>query len=70
VSCRLFELDHAGDRSGILCAVVEYNSMKEFGLGGDAWFAEDAGWTLIERMRTERPFEAPFSGLFTEVPLI
>jgi hypothetical protein len=70
VGCRLFELDHAGERSGMLCAVVEYNSLKEFGLAGDAWFADDAGRTLIERMRTDRAFEAVFSGLFTEVMLI
>jgi hypothetical protein len=70
VGCRLFELDHAGDRSGMLCAVVEYNSLKEFGMAGDAWFGDDAGRTLIERMRTDRPFEAAFSGLFTEVMLI
>jgi hypothetical protein len=70
VGCRLFELDDAGDRSGMLCAVVEYNSLKEFGLAGDAWFADDAGWTLIERTRTNRLFEAAFSGLFTEVTLI
>jgi hypothetical protein len=50
--------------------VVEYNSLKEFGLAGDAWFAGDAGRTLIERMRTDRAFEAVFSGLFTEVMLI
>jgi hypothetical protein len=36
VGCRLFELDHAGERSGMLCAVVEYNSMREFGMAGDA----------------------------------
>jgi len=41
VGCRLFELDHAGDRSGLLCAVVEYNSMKEFGRASDAWLADD-----------------------------
>jgi hypothetical protein len=49
---------------------VEYNSLKEFGMAGDAWFADDAGRMLIERMRTDRPFEAAFSGLFTEVTLI
>jgi hypothetical protein len=67
VGCCLFELDHAGDRSGMLCAVVEYNSLKEFALAGDAWFADNAGRTLIERMRTNCPFEAAFSGLFTGV---
>jgi hypothetical protein len=65
--CRLFELDHARDRSRMLCAVVEYNSLKEFALAGDAWFANDARRTLIERMRTNRPSEAAFSWLFTRV---
>jgi hypothetical protein len=70
VGCRLFELDHAGERSGLLCAVVEYNSMKEFGMAGDAWLADDAGRSLTERMRSDRPFEAVSSGLYTEVALI
>jgi hypothetical protein len=69
VGSRLFELDHAGDRSGMLCAVVEYNTIREFGLAGDAWLADDAGREVTERMRTDRPFEAVFSGLFTEVPI-
>ncbi len=69
VGCRLFELDHAGDRSGMLCAVVEYNSMKEFGMAGDAWLADEEGRSLAERIRTDRPFEAVFSGLYTEVAL-
>lgn len=70
VRCRLFELDHAGERSGMLCAVVEYNSMKEFGMAGDAWLADEAGRSLTERMRTDRPFEAVSSGLYTEVAMI
>jgi hypothetical protein len=69
VGCRLFELDHAGDHSGMLCAVVEYNSMKEFGQAGDAWLADEAGRSLTERMHTDRPFEAVSSGLYTEVTL-
>jgi hypothetical protein len=70
VGCRLFELDHAGDRSGMLCSVVEYNSMREFGMAGDAWLADEAGRSLTERMRADRPFEAVSSGLYTEVTLI
>ena len=69
VGCRLFELDHAGDRSGLLCAVVEYNSMKEFGLAGDAWLADETGRSVTQRMRTHRPVEPVSSGLFTEVAL-
>jgi hypothetical protein len=61
----LFELDHAGERIGMLCAVVEYNSMKEFGMAGDAWLADEAGRSLIERLRTDRPFEPVSSGLYT-----
>jgi hypothetical protein len=70
VGCRLFELDHAGERSGMLCTVVEYNSMREFGIAGDAWLADEAGRSLTERMRADRPFEAISSGLYTEVALI
>ena len=69
VRCRLFELDHAGERSGMLCTVVEYNSMREFGMAGDAWLADGAGRSLTERMRADRPFEAISSGLYTEVAL-
>jgi hypothetical protein len=70
VGSRLFELDHAGERSGLLCAVVEYNSVREFGVAGDAWLADEAGRSLTERMRADRPFEAFSSGLYTEVALI
>jgi hypothetical protein len=69
VGCRLFELDHAGDRSGLLCAVVEYNSMKEFGLANDAWLADETGRSVTQRMRTDRPVEPVSAGLFTEVAL-
>jgi hypothetical protein len=69
VGCRLFELDHAGDRSGLLCAVVEYNSMKEFGRASDAWLADETGRSVTQRMRTDRPVEPVSSGLFTEVAL-
>jgi hypothetical protein len=69
VGCRLFELDHAGDHSGWLCAVMEYNSMREFGTAGDAWLVDDTGRSIVERMRTDCPFEPLSSGLFTEVTL-
>jgi hypothetical protein len=69
VGCRLFELDHAGDRSGLLCAVVEYNSMKEFGRASDAWLADEMGRSVTQRMRADRPVEPVSSGLFTEVAL-
>jgi hypothetical protein len=69
VSCRLFELDHAGEHSGWLCAVMEYNSMHEFGIAGDAWLADDTGRSITQRMRTDSPFEPLSSGLFTEVTL-
>ena len=69
VGCRLFELDHAGDRSGLLCAVAEYNSMKEFGQANDAWLADETGRSVTQRMRTDRPVEPASSGLFTEVAL-
>ena len=70
VRCRLFELDHAGERSGMLCTVTEYNSMREFGMAGDAWLADEAGQSLTERMRADRPFDPVSSGLYTEVALI
>jgi hypothetical protein len=69
VGCRLFELDHAGEHSGWLCAVMEYNSMKEFGTAGDAWLADDTGRSITQRMRNDCPFEPLSSGLFTEVTL-
>jgi len=69
VGCRLFELDHAGDRSGLLCTVVEYDSMKEFGRASDAWLADQTARTVTERMRSDRPVEPVSSGLFTQVDL-
>lgn len=69
VGCRLFELDHAGEHSGWLCAVMEYSSMKEFGTAGDAWLGDDTGRSLTQRMRNDYPFEPLSSGLFTEVTL-
>ena len=69
VSCRLFELDHAGEHSGWLCAVMEYNSMREFGTAGDAWLGDDTGRSITQRMRTDSPFEPLSTGLFTEVTL-
>ena len=69
VDCRLFELDHAGEHSGWLCAVMEYNSMREFGMAGDAWLADDAGRSITGQMRNDRSFEPLSSGLFTEVTL-
>ncbi len=69
VRCRLLQLDHAGERSGSLCAVMEYNSMKDFGIAGDAWQTDDAGKTLIERLRNDSPFQPLSAGMFTEVAL-
>jgi hypothetical protein len=67
--CRMFELDHAGEHSGWLCAVMEYDSMKDFGTAGDAWLADDMGRSITQRMRNDRPFEQLSAGLFTEVTL-
>jgi hypothetical protein len=69
VGCRLFELDHAGEHSGWLCAVVEYESMRAFGTAGDAWMNDEAGRRLTDRMHTDSPFMPISSGLFTEVQL-
>ena len=69
MGCRLFELNHAGQHSGWLCAVMEYDSMREFGIASDAWMTDDAGRRLTETMRGDCPFEALSSGLFTEVAL-
>jgi hypothetical protein len=69
VGCRLFELNHAGEHSGWLCAVMEYNSMTEFGTAGDSWMADDAAQRLTAKMRADSPFEPISSGLFTEVAL-
>ena len=59
----MFELDHAGEHSGWLCAVMEYNPMREFGMAGDAWLADDAGRTITGQMRNDRSFEPLSSGL-------
>ena len=69
MGCRMFELDHAGEHSGWLCAVMEYNSMHEFGTAGDAWLADDAGRSITQRMRNDAPFAPVSAGLFTEVRL-
>jgi hypothetical protein len=69
MGCRLFELHHAGDRSGWLCGVMEYESMTDFGKAGDAWMADDTGRRLTEQMRSDRPFMPISSGLFTEIAL-
>ena len=66
--CRLFELDHAGEHSGWLCAVIEYESMTTFGTAGDAWMA-GGGRELTARLRTDSPFVPISSGLFTEVTI-
>ena len=68
VGCRLFEMDHAGAHTGMLAAVMEYDSMAAFGAAGDAWMA-NGGSTLTERMRTDRPFLPISSALYTEVAL-
>jgi hypothetical protein len=69
VGCRLFELNHAGPQAGLLCAVMEYNSMREFGQAGDAWMGDEAAQRLVQTMRGDSPFEPVSSGLFTEVAL-
>ena len=69
VGCRMFELDHAGEHTGWLCAVMEYNSMHEFGTAGDAWLADETGRSITQRMRNDAPFAPLSAGLFTEVRL-
>jgi hypothetical protein len=70
VGCRLFELNHSGPQSGLLCAVMEYNSMKEFGQAGDRWLADDDARRLISTLRGDGPVEPVSSGLFTEVSIL
>jgi hypothetical protein len=70
VGCRLFELNHAGDRSGLLCAVMEYNSMREYGQGIDARMATPEGQRFLQTMRSGGPIEPVSSGLFTEVAIL
>ena len=69
VGCSLFELYHAGPRSGELCAVMQYNSMTDYGRAGDAWMQDDDARRLTETMRGDSPFVPGTSGLFTEVTL-
>jgi len=70
VGCRLFELNHAGPQTGLLCAVMEYNSTTEFGQAGDGWMTDDAARRLTNTMRGDSPFEPVSSGLFTEVAIL
>jgi hypothetical protein len=70
VGCRLFELNHAGPESGLLGAVMEYNSMREFREAGDWWLTDDEGRRMTETMRSDSPFEPISSGLFTEVTIL
>jgi hypothetical protein len=70
VGCRLFELNHAGRQSGLLCAVMEYNSMREYGEAGDRMLADEDARRLMTTMRSDAPFEAVSSGLFTEVAIM
>lgn len=70
VGCRLFELNHAGPHSGLLCAVMEYDSIKDFGEASDRLMADDTARLLTDRMRDDAPFEPVSSGLFTEVAVM
>ena len=54
---------------GTLCAVMEYESMTEFGRAGDAWTTDEAARDLVATMRDNSPFEPISAGLFTEVAL-
>jgi len=67
--CRLFELHQAGEDSGLLCAVIEYGSMNEWGTAGDAWYADETGRSLTQRMRDDPPWQRVTAGLFTEIIL-
>ena len=69
VGCRLFELTHAGEHTGWLCAVMEYESMRAFGMAGDSWMTSEVGRRLTDRMHDDCPFTPLSSGLFTEVTL-
>jgi hypothetical protein len=57
-------------RSGLLCAVAEYHSMKEFGLASDAWLADETGRSVTQRMPTDVRSSRSPRGLFTEVALV
>lgn len=70
VGCRLFELNHAGPQTGLLCAVMEYNSMRDYGLASDAWMANDDARRLVDTMHGDSPFEPVSSGLYTEVAIL
>jgi hypothetical protein len=67
--CRLFQLYQAGEHSGLLCAVIEYGSMNGWGTAGDAWFADETGRSLSQRMHDDPPWERVTAGLFTEITL-
>jgi hypothetical protein len=68
--CRLFELAYAGPQSGLLCAVMEYESMREYGEGGDWWLSDADARRIMDTMRSDSPFEPVSSGLYTEVPIL
>lgn len=70
VGCRLFELNHAGPQTGLLCAVMEYNSMVECGRAGDGWRSDPDAHRITDRMRSDSPMEPVSSGLFTEVAIL
>ena len=70
VGCRLFELNSAGPQTGLLCAVMEYNSMKEYGEGGDWWLSDAEARQVTDTMRNDSPFEPVSSGLFTKVAVL
>jgi hypothetical protein len=70
VGCRLFELNSAGPQTGLLCAVMEYDSMKEYGEGGDWWLSDAEARQVTDTMRNDSPFEPVSSGLFTEVAVL
>jgi hypothetical protein len=67
VGCRLFELDHAGPQSGLLCGVVEFESLASYGRVADAWLADAGAQRLMEAMRGDTAIQPVTSGLFTEV---
>jgi hypothetical protein len=70
VGCRLFQLNHAGQQSGLLCAVMEYDSMREYGQGIDAWVTDPDTRGTLDKLRSGQPIEAVSSGLYTEVAIL
>ncbi|HYZ98046.1 MAG TPA: hypothetical protein VE575_04790 [Acidimicrobiales bacterium] len=70
VGCRLFELSHAGPQAGVLCSVMEYESMQAFGEAGDRWLTDPDTRRITDIMRSDSPFEPVSSGLFTEVAIL